>query len=130
MAQVYRWVDKDGKVHYSSQKPADAPAEALAIKSANSLEGNEARDPAAAPTTAAAPATAAGDPKTAMQSQVEALNKQRCDTAKAIAKSYDGAPWLEKSNADGTKTRLAPEDEAAERARIKNDVTSACGAGG
>ena len=32
-AQVYRWVDKDGKVHYSDQKPPDAPADKLAIQS-------------------------------------------------------------------------------------------------
>ena len=32
-AQVYRWVDKDGKVHYSDQKPKDAVAKEMAIQS-------------------------------------------------------------------------------------------------
>lgn len=32
-AQVYRWVDKDGKVHYSDQKPPGASADELAIQS-------------------------------------------------------------------------------------------------
>ena len=40
-AQVYRWVDKDGKVHYSDKKPKDAAAQELAIQS-------QASDPAAA----------------------------------------------------------------------------------
>jgi hypothetical protein len=40
-AQVYRWVDKDGKVHYSDKKPKDAAAKELAIQS-------QASDPAAA----------------------------------------------------------------------------------
>lgn len=32
-AQVYRWVDKDGKVHYSDKKPPDAAATDLKIES-------------------------------------------------------------------------------------------------
>lgn len=40
-AQVYRWVDKDGKVHYSDKKPKDAASEELAIQS-------QASDPEAA----------------------------------------------------------------------------------
>ena len=128
-AQVYRWVDKDGKVHYSSDKPTDAVAESLPIKSANSLGG----DADAAAATAAAPAGAPldpNDPNAALKKEVQALNAQRCNTAKQIAASYEKAPWLEKPNPDGTKTRLAPEAEAAERARIKADVASACGAAG
>jgi hypothetical protein len=136
-AQVYRWVDKDGKVHYASQKPPDVQAEALAIKSAVSLEGNTAATPstaapaAAAPT--AAPPTGAYDSDAAaaaMKAEVDALNKQRCSAAKSISSRYDSAPFLEKSNADGTKSRLTPEEEAAERARMKGQVTSACAVSG
>ena len=136
-AQVYRWVDKDGKVHYAQQKPPDVKADELAIKSANSLGGNDA---AAAAAPASAPATtpatqpgyegadAAG---AAMKKEIDALNAQRCSAAKSIASRYDSAPFLEKSNADGTKARLTPEEEAAERARMKGQVTSACaGSGG
>jgi hypothetical protein len=129
-AQVYRWVDKDGKVHYTQQKPPDVQAEVLPIKSANSLGG----DPAAAAAPAAAPAAPATAPSgydsdaaaAAMKAEVEALNKQRCSAAKSIASRYDSAPFLEKSNADGTKTRLTPEEEATERARMKGQVSSAC----
>lgn len=32
-AQVYRWVDKDGKVHYSDKKPKDAPVKEMPIES-------------------------------------------------------------------------------------------------
>ena len=131
-AQVYRWVDKDGKVHYTDQKPPDVQAEALPIKSANSLGGNEAATPATAPAAAAAPATAANpnDPNAALKKEVDALNAQRCSAAKSIAARYDSAPYLEKANADGTKTRLAPAEEAAERARMKSQVQSACAASG
>ena len=131
-AQVYRWVDKDGKVHYAQQKPPDVKADELPIKSANSLEGNQAAAPApASAPPAAAPSTNAADAAgEAMKKEVDALNAQRCNTAKSIAARYDSAPFLEKSNADGTKTRLSPEEEAAERARMKGQVTSACAVSG
>ncbi len=128
-AQVYRWVDKDGKVHYASQKPPDVTAEELPIKSAVSLEGNSAAQPLAAAATPAAAPVDPNDPNAALKQQVDALNAQRCSAAKAIAARYDSAPFLEKPNADGSKARLTPEDEAAERARMKSQVTSACGGG-
>jgi hypothetical protein len=133
-AQVYKWVDKDGKVHYTSQKPPDVKAEELAIKSANSLGGDPAAA-AAAPPPAAAPPTKAGYEEAdaaaaALKKEVDSLNQQRCNTAKSIAARYDSAPFLEKSNADGSKTRLTPEEEAAERARMKGQVTSACAVSG
>lgn len=136
-AQVYRWVDKDGKVHYAQQKPPDVKAEELAIKSANSLGGNDAAAPTATTAPAAAPATAptadaydSDAAAAAMKAEVDALNKQRCSAAKSISARYDSAPFLEKSNADGTKARLSPEEEAAERARMKGQVTSACAVSG
>src|SRR5688572_28270749 len=131
-AQVYKWVDKDGKVHYTSQKPADVKAEELAIKSANSLGGDPAAATAAAtpPPAAAPPTNAADEASAALKKEVDALNQQRCNTAKSIAARYDSAPFLEKSNADGSKSRLTPEEEATERARMKGQVTSACAVSG
>lgn len=129
-SSVYRWVDKDGKVHYTDQKPPDVQAEALPIKSANSLGGNEAATAATAPAATPAPAADPNDPNAALKKEVDALNAQRCSAAKSIAARYDSAPYLEKSNADGTKTRLAPAEEAAERARMKSQVQSACAASG
>ncbi len=126
-AQVYRWVDKDGKVHYTGDKPpADVQAEVLPIKSTNSLGGNASDEPA--PAAAAAPIDP-NDPNAALAKEVQALNQQRCSAAKAIAARYDSAPFLETPNPDGSKTRLTPEAEAAERARMKSQVASACGGG-
>ena len=128
-AQVYRWVDKNGQVHYSSAKPPEVKVDELKIQSANSLGGEASAT--AAPTSApvAAPIVP-NDPNAALQREVQTLNKQRCSAAKAIAARYEGAPYLEKANADGSKARLTPEAEAGERARIKSDVASACGSGG
>jgi hypothetical protein len=124
-AQVYRWTDKDGKVHYSSQKPPDVEAKDLGIKSQNTL-GAPATTPAAdAP--AAAPSTAPATPNDGVQKELDALKAQRCNAAKAVAARYENAPFLEAKNPDGSPRRLSVEEEARERVRVKQDIADACG---
>lgn len=126
-AQVYRWVDKDGKVHYSQQKPPDQKATELKIPTAPSQ--------AAAATDGTAPA-AARDPddpdapppneNDAVRAQLEKLRLSRCETARAVFTRYQNAPYLERAAADGTKQRLTPEEEAAERVRVQQEMDEAC----
>lgn len=40
-AQVYRWVDEDGKVHFSDRKPVAENSEEVELKSINSYEAVE-----------------------------------------------------------------------------------------
>ena len=116
---VYRWVDKDGKVVYGSQPPADAVAEKLPPPRA------PAYDDAPAPATTAAPAASApsGD---SVEQEMKALLAQRCAAAKAIAARYEKAPYLQHKAADGSLSAMSPEDEARERLRIRDEVTAAC----
>lgn len=37
-AQVYKWVDEDGQVHYSAKKPADAKAKSMYIPNSQPVE--------------------------------------------------------------------------------------------
>jgi hypothetical protein len=84
-AQVYRWVDKDGKVHYSDQKPPDRKADELAIQSQPS-------DPQAAEKTMAeliarnaglAEEAARRDQMTAEQAQAQEQKRKLCEAARA-----------------------------------------------
>jgi hypothetical protein len=121
-ADVYRWVDKDGKVIYGSQPPAGVVAEKLPPPK------GPATSVAAAPTSgpAAAPATGAAS-RDAVEQEVQALLAQRCTAAKAIAARYEKAPYLQMKTADGGLERMAPEAEARERIRIKDEVAATCG---
>jgi hypothetical protein len=120
---VYRWVDKDGKVVYGSQPPADAVAEKLPPPKGPAFD-----DGAAAPSTAAAPAAApATSPdRDAVEQQVQALLAQRCTAAKAIDARYEKAPYLQNKAADGSLSAMSPEAEARERLRIKDEIKAAC----
>jgi len=125
-AQVYRWVDKDGKVHYSSQKPPDVEVKELDIKSANSLGAPAPTTAAAATAPAAAPSTAPAAPNDGVQKELDALKAQRCSAAKAVEARYANAPYLQAKNPDGTSRQLSVEEEARERVRVKQDIEGAC----
>ena len=124
-AQVYKWTDKDGKVHYSSEAPPAGEAEAKALKLDPGPAAANA-DPTAVPP-AAAPATGAdAKPNDDVNKQLAALDAQRCSAAKAVASRYETAPYLQKTGADGKPTKLSIEDEAAERLKVKSDVEKLC----
>lgn len=117
--EVYRWVDKDGKVIYGSQPPAGVVYERMPPPR-GPASGGAADGPAAAPTTGAS--------NDAVDQEMKALLAQRCTAAKAVAARYEKAPYLQLKAADGSLQRMAPEDEARERLRIKDEVATACGA--
>lgn len=118
---VYRWVDKDGKVVYGSQPPADAVAEKLPPPRGPAFD-----DGAAAPSTAPAAAPATSPDRDAVEQQVQALLVQRCTAAKAIDARYEKAPYLQNKAADGSLSAMSPEAEARERLRIKDEIKAAC----
>jgi type IV secretory pathway VirB10-like protein len=102
-AQVYKWVDKDGRVQYSDQPP---PADAKEIKGAP----KRAATPAAAATTAA-PATAATSPPAAPGK----------DAAKDANKAPPGPPkTLADANKQSADRRKAEEDAAKKSANEAN----------
>ena len=117
--EVYRWVDADGRVHFADSPPPGIKAERIA-----SAHANAASDEAATKDAAANDAASGNDP---VDKEMKALLAQRCTTAKAVAARYEKAPYLQMKAADGTLTRMSPEDEARERLRIKDEVTTACG---
>jgi hypothetical protein len=127
-AQVYKWTDKDGKVHYSNQKPPEPEVETKTLKldpgpvAAAPTTAPGAVAPAAAPTTAAADAK----PNDDVNKQLAALDEQRCNAAKAVAARYETAPYLQKNGPDGKPAKLSIEEEAAERLKVKADVERLC----
>lgn len=129
-AQVYKWTDANGKVHYSNQKPPEPGVETKTLKldpgptaaAPSTAPGAQAAAPAATPATAAADAK----PNDDVNKQLAALDEQRCNAAKAVAARYETAPYLQKNGADGKPTKLSIEEEAAERLKVKADVERLC----
>ena len=123
-AQVYKWTDANGKVHYSSEKPPEVEAKTLKLDPGPTAGApTTGAAPAAAPTTAVDPNAKPNDD---VNKQLAALDEQRCTAAKAVAARYETAPYLQKNGPDGKPTKLSIEDEAAERLKVKADVERLC----
>jgi hypothetical protein len=126
-AQMYKYVDKDGKTVYTDQPPASAPAQQVRVQ------------PAAAPTDA---------PKSAVQkdkelqkgrdadkekakkaddeARVAAQKAANCQTAKVQYQHFQDGGKIYKYNAAGERELLGDAEIEAGRARSKRELDEAC----
>ena len=128
MAQLYKSVDKDGRVIYTDQPPANADAKVLNIPKGvtdapapsksyvaqdkdNEKKKKEASDKAAK----------AGDPaKKAQEDQA------RCAQARNAYQIYADGGRLIKNNDKGERTYMSDAEIDAERARSRREMDEAC----
>jgi len=101
--EMYKWVDADGKVHYSDQPP---PANVKQQKAIPTPRTPARATAPAAEGQAAAPAAAA--PKTAAEQEME-FRKRRVEAAEAEAKRQQEAQAAEekKRNCEQARNRVA-----------------------
>lgn len=101
-AATYKWVDKNGKVHYSQTPPADGQFETI-------------RDPHPVKETPAAPADKQKNSETAPAAQVPAADQESpqeaCSKAKErLAALENNAGRLVVKQSDGTMHQLSEEE--------------------
>lgn len=122
-ADVYRWVDAEGKVHYGQQVPPDAQNPTRVVVPSPSTP-----PPAdAAPTAPGAIPPAADVPADELEAEKKALTRQKCEQARAQLKKYDEARFMLTKDANGQERRATAEEEAAERVRVKREIAANCG---
>lgn len=112
-AELYRWVDDNGQVHYSDKKP------------------NQNERPASnAETLQFAPGTAAASAKR-QQADAEAREAEavaeRCGAARAQLDTYRRAVTLVRQGPDGTDVELLPSERVALIEQSQAKVADACG---
>jgi hypothetical protein len=132
-AQVYKWVDKDGRVQYSDTPPPPGATKA---------------DPKKIGPATASPATAAVAPKT-LQERSKDADKRRLDDAEKAKKDEEaqklakrkeercneanrfklelesGRPMM-RNNDQGERNFISDDDRNAEIARMKSIMAEAC----
>jgi len=133
-AQVYKWVDKDGKVQYSDQPP---PPDAT--KSAIQKVTSTSSSPAAPSDKAAEKAPDKG--KAFEKRRSESAEKQKkddeasklaqrkqeaCDDARANLKSLEAGGRLSKADATGERVFLEDDQRQQEIARAQNFMAESC----
>jgi hypothetical protein len=101
-AVLYKWVDQDGKVHYSDQPPPDG------VKKSGVMNAPAPSTPAAAAPSGEAASAAPKGPKTAAEQEME-FRKRRLEAAEADAKRQQQAQATEekKRNCAQATNRLA-----------------------
>lgn len=110
---VYKWVDKNGNVHYSSVPPTSTLAPTAIVNTAD-YSVAAARNAPSAASAVAALTTVKGDDSPACKSARETLAK------------YLSATYLYTLGKDGKQQKLDAQQQAAAVAQAKNTVTQAC----
>ena len=146
-AQVYKWVDKDGKTQYSDSPPPAGATKAEQKKIANApattptpAVAGKPGEPAKATKEKAKP-TAKEIAKETEKQRAEAVikakndeelarvakaNEDRCKGATIILKEYESGRPISRADANGDRSFLSDEERAAEAARMRAAMAESC----
>jgi Domain of unknown function (DUF4124) len=139
-AQVYKWIDKDGRVQYTDTPP---PA------SATKTEAKKLATPPPAAGNASSTASAAAAPAKSLQERSKDFDKRRTETAEKAKKdeetekvakqnqerckeanrylsSLDSGAPLVRNNDKGERAIMTDAERASETARAKAAATESC----
>lgn len=129
---VYKWVDENGVVHYSDQKPMGQDATTMEVRTK--------------------PARSASQPSDRLQQQVDTLNRnqeveavrqqqqaeeeqarqarqERCERARKNLETMSQRSRLQVEEADGSVRYLSPEEIVEQKERAEKIIQEECGAG-
>lgn len=124
-AQLYKWVDKDGKVHYSDQPPPAQASKQInvapgpATPAPSALEKDKALDKNRSEARDAA--------KKAEDAERIAKQKQEeCDRARSFLKGLENGGRFVTFDAKGERVFMEQEQIDAETAKARKNVEEAC----
>ena len=122
---IYKWVDPQGVVHYSTEPHGDSAKQTNIINSGNSLP-NPSTAPVPAGATGASPSAAAD----ATLVQPNPADSPACKAGRDRLFKYLHADTLYQLDDKGQKTPLSKQDQAKALDEARNYVRQACSPGG
>ena len=123
-ADIYKWVDEHGNVHYG-----DTPARADAVnaKRVSSTPHNRSASTSSDSRTITSQGNDADSDETSEERQArESAQTYYCERAKDIYRSYVDAPRLYRTSEDGQREYLSDEEMAATLANAEARVSEWC----
>lgn len=121
-AALNKWVDADGKVHYSDTAPADAKVKKLRSSSAPDASAPTTEAPAQksvaereADWKKSQNAKDEAEKKVALEKENVAIKQKNCDSARGNLAAYENSPRMVQYDAKGERTYL---DETARAQKI------------
>ena len=124
-AQLYKWVDKDGKVHYSDQPPPAQASKQInvapgpATPAPSALEKDKALDKNRSEARDAA--KKAGDAE-----RIAKQKQEECDRARSFLKGLENGGRFVTFDAKGERVFMEQEQIDAETAKARKNVEEAC----
>lgn len=145
-AQVFKWIDKDGKVHFTDTPPpadavkgeakklniapsGNAGAGAAAAKSTPDRTKDSAKDSARDNAKEADKKKADTAEKAKKEEETERVakaNEERCKEAKRYLSSLETGQPLVRNNDAGERTIMSDAERATETARAKTAMSESC----
>ena len=130
-AQLYKWVDKDGKTHYSDTPPANQDTKQLntgsgattAAAAAAPPKGYVARDKELEKGREAAREVGK---KSEDEAKLAAAKDEACVRARQAYQTYADGGRIHKYDAKGERVMLDDKEIEAERERTRRDMEDAC----
>jgi hypothetical protein len=127
-AEIYKWVDKDGKVQYSDTPPPAGQAKQLNIQSAPASPG------AAQPTFVEKEKESlkrAADQKDASKKEEDseklaAQKEEACRNATAALRGLDMQIPIWRTDASGERSYLSDEQREAEKVKAQKSIDESC----
>ncbi len=141
-AQMYRWVDKDGRVHYTATPPPPGVKARTLQAPAAAVPADEAAKDAAAKDAPRGPLTPAEqeqefrkrqlEAQTAREKQAQAakeaeIKQGNCDRARAALATYESGQRVARTNAQGERYYLEEDALARETDAARQAVRDWCG---
>lgn len=128
VAQIYKWTDASGRVHYGDQPPPNATQ----VKGPTPLSPPSEAPPAPKPSTPAAAAATTAPAATQQQQQqvrrdVATARAEQCKEARESYEKSVRAQHIYTKNEQGERVYMSPQDADATRLQLKANVDSACG---
>ena len=127
-AELYKYVDKNGKTVYSDTPPADVDAKRLSAPPPPAASGNGKTYVEREKEAQKAHDKSGEDAKkTAEKEKAEQQKKLRCEQAKSNLQIYTDGGRILKNNDKGERDYMSDEEIEAERAKTQKIVDEACG---
>jgi len=128
-AEIYKWTDENGQVHYTQQPPADRPAEHIAPPPPPAIAPEKAQQQLEELIESQEAEAAAEAERQQAQQEAQAaeqIREENCQTARNNLQQYQDNPGRRVMNADGEVTRPTEEERQAKITEFQQQVDEFC----
>jgi hypothetical protein len=126
-AELYKYVDKNGKTVYSDQPPIDADAKRLSAPPPPASGNGKSYVERDKEVEKGREKSREQAKKAADNDKVAQAKKERCDQAKSNLQIYIDGGRIMKTDANGERGYMSDEEIEAERGKMQKIVDEACG---